>query len=84
MPPYTPIPLAYNMFARSNTTPRFDAFDKPEVFLAWIDLLGVSYMNHAAIVNAVKTALFSAAECSATGPVVSVANNTYGILTGTP
>ncbi|MBL7670767.1 MAG: hypothetical protein JNM39_09790 [Bdellovibrionaceae bacterium] len=76
---YEPQKLGYKKFVRSTAPNEFQEFDKPNVAIGWIDLLGVRDFNHDQIVNAVEVALQSGVEGSCTGPV-----DQNGILYGKP
>ena len=69
--PYQQIPLHYRRFFRSAASPKFEAFDRPQAFVVWIDILGVQRMQHADIVWAVREASEIAAECTSVGGIQS-------------
>lgn len=79
MPTYNPQQLGYTSFQRSNVPATFDEYDKPSIFICWMDLLGVRSMEHSQITNAVDGALLAASEASSTGAIWS-----DGVLVGTP
>ena len=79
MPVYNPRPLGYTQFIRSTAPAPFIQYDKPDIAICWMDLLGVRQMPHAQITAAVDIALNSAAEASSNGGVTG-----NGILIGTP
>lgn len=79
MPQYNPRPLGYTRFLRSTTPAPFQQYNKADVGICWIDLLGVRQMNHQQITNAVDVALDCAAQASCTGPI-----DGNGVLIGTP
>lgn len=71
--------LSYKKFIRSKEPHTFQEFEKPDVAICWIDLLGVSEFNHEQITLAVQAALESGVEGSCTGPIFE-----DGILVGNP
>ena len=77
-PQYTPKQLPYISFLRSTDPTSFAEYEKDDVTICWIDLLGVSGMNHASIVQAVTTCLESASESSSNGGIWD-----DGVLVGT-
>lgn len=84
MPVYNPQQLGYHLYTRSHEASRFETFERHDSFLCWIDLLGVQNMTHNQITTAIRRVLFSASESSATGGIISVNNNSYNLLSGTP
>ncbi len=68
----------YDRYERSTAPAPFDVYALGDGMIAWIDILGVRSASHQQIVDAVKTVLALAAECSATGPIVG------GVMIGTP
>lgn len=79
MPIHNPRQLGYSNYVRSITPGNFDTYDKPDISVCWMDLLGVRGMSHAQIVSVVTKALDLAAEATCTGPI-----HANGNLIGTP